>query len=432
MLRKIWLKIKYSFWLEPAIIMFASFLLAVITGIFDSGRWIEANELLPSFMLTGLDLAHTILGITSAAMLTMTIFTFSTTMVVLTTYSSQYSPRVVRNFLTDDETVRTLGIFLGGFIYSIMALSFMKISLINRQVISANISIIYIIGCLIQFLLYVNHVGSFIQVKNLIQRLYDHADICIQDYRKLLAKGEISELEEPPAKSKEHRLFFEEYGYIRLIDYDSLIRLSTEFELYLRLPKITGIFVTAGSYAMSVYYAGDDIERIADRLLGCITIGNEPLEDQDFLFSLQKINEITLRSISPGINDPNTAIHCLKITGVLLSELADIENGWLLIRDDQGGKDKTAPIRCAFKMIDFEKTVFNIFYQVVHYGRQDISVVLAMLKALGFVMTRATHENRQHIMLFVDYIWQKLPDELLVGHDLKLLEKEKSECLEEL
>lgn len=228
MFKRVWLKIKYSFWLEPAIIMLLSFLLAVITGILDSGSWISTNELLPVFMLTGLDLSKTILGITSSAMLTMTIFTFSTTMVVLTTYSSQYSPRVVRNFLTDEETVRTLGIFLGGFIYSIMALSFMKISLGNRQVISANISIVYIIGCLIQFLLYVNHVGSFIQVKNLIQRLHNQADSCINDYQKLLAKGEISKSCELPSGLREHKVLFKKYGYIRLIDYDGLIKAASE------------------------------------------------------------------------------------------------------------------------------------------------------------------------------------------------------------
>lgn len=53
-----------------------------------------------------------------------------------------------------------------------------------------------------------------------------------------------------------------------------------------------------------------------------------------------------------------------------------------------------------------------------------------MLKALGFVMTRATYENRQHIMLFVDYIWEKLPSDLLDGRDGKMLEAEKAESLQ--
>lgn len=132
-----------------------------------------------------------------------------------------------------------------------MTLSFMKTSLSSRQVISANISIVYIIGCLIQFLLYVNHVGSFIQVKNLIQRLHDQADVCIHEYRDLLAKGEISQIEEPPSGLREHKIFFKKYGYIRLVDYDGLIRYAAEIKVYLQLPKIPGIFVTEGSYAKS-------------------------------------------------------------------------------------------------------------------------------------------------------------------------------------
>ena len=62
MLRRIWLRIKYSFWLKPAIIILLSFLLAVITGLLDSGSWISTNELLPVFVLTGLDLAKAILA----------------------------------------------------------------------------------------------------------------------------------------------------------------------------------------------------------------------------------------------------------------------------------------------------------------------------------------------------------------------------------
>lgn len=145
MFKRAWLKVKYSIWLKPAWLTVASLLLAVLTGLIDSGRWFALADIMPDFMLTGVELAKTILGVTSGAMLSMTVFTFSTTMVVLTTYSSQYSPRVVRNFLTDDETVQTLGIFMGGFVYSIMALSFMKTSLNGRPVISANLSILLVI-----------------------------------------------------------------------------------------------------------------------------------------------------------------------------------------------------------------------------------------------------------------------------------------------
>lgn len=428
MFKRAWLKVKYSIWLKPAWLTVASLLLAVLTGLIDSGRWFALADIMPDFMLTGVELAKTILGVTSGAMLSMTVFTFSTTMVVLTTYSSQYSPRVVRNFLTDDETVQTLGIFMGGFVYSIMALSFMKTSLNGRPVISANLSILYVIACLVQFLKYVNHVSSYIQVKNLIQRLHDHAGKCILDYRKFLEKGKIVERFQQPLEGVQVQLAADDYGYIRLINYSRLTRLAEELECCIQVPVITGVFVTEGRTLLIAWHQGDESFDV-EKFRSCFTIGNEPLEDQDFLFSIQKISEITLRSISPGINDPNTAIHCLKIAGVLLSELADLEHGWLIVRKGESQSDPDAQIICAFELIDFEKIVYYSFYQIVHYGRNDISVVLAMIKALGFIMHGAAYSNRQHIMIFLDYIWDKLPEDLKSGHDLVLLEQERAEAL---
>lgn len=72
-------------------------------------------HVLPGFLLTGTALAQSILSTLAGAWLTVTTFTFSTTMVVLTTYSSSYSPRIVENFLQQKTTMRVLGTFIGGF-----------------------------------------------------------------------------------------------------------------------------------------------------------------------------------------------------------------------------------------------------------------------------------------------------------------------------
>ena len=94
-------KLKESLWLKPAIIGLFSLLLAVLVGLLDSGRYLLLENFLPPMLMTSVELSRTILGVIAGALITMTIFTFSTTMVVLTTYSSQFSPRVVKNFLME-------------------------------------------------------------------------------------------------------------------------------------------------------------------------------------------------------------------------------------------------------------------------------------------------------------------------------------------
>lgn len=171
MIRRWAKKLKESLWLTPAVISLLSFALALVVGIFDSEIYISLSDHLPPIMLTSVELSRTILGVIAGALITMTVFTFSTTMVVLTTYSSQFSPRVVKNFLMDENTMKTLGIFMGGFIYSIMTLAYMRNGVGSNTVIAAMIGILYILFCLIHFLKYINHVSSYIQMNNLIGRL---------------------------------------------------------------------------------------------------------------------------------------------------------------------------------------------------------------------------------------------------------------------
>jgi len=97
--------IRESVWFYPIIYSFFALILAIISISYDLGYFGQLNKYLPSFMLMNLDIAETVLSVIGGAFITITTFTFSTTMVVLTMYTSQYSPRVVRNFLTQRNTL---------------------------------------------------------------------------------------------------------------------------------------------------------------------------------------------------------------------------------------------------------------------------------------------------------------------------------------
>ncbi|OHX51521.1 hypothetical protein BB776_03050 [Planococcus salinarum] len=125
-MKKFTLWIKEKLWVTPAAYSILAVALSIIFFYIDL-HWIDAmSEYIPSILLTNVDLAKTIMGSLSGALLTMTTFTFSTILVVLTMYSSQFSPRTLKNFVHDRLTWRVLGIFLGGFIYNTLSLLFMR------------------------------------------------------------------------------------------------------------------------------------------------------------------------------------------------------------------------------------------------------------------------------------------------------------------
>ena len=183
LIRKIAYRIKTSIWLYPALYSVGSMLLAIGTAAVDQRfTGVSVYRALHVFATTT-ELAQAVLGIIAAAFITIATFTFSTAMVVLTMYSSQFTPRVVENFLNNQMTMKSFGVFLSGFIYAITSLLLIKESGESRLVIAASVGVLYIIVGLIYFLIFINHVSSQIQASGLIQRLYEEASARIGAYR---------------------------------------------------------------------------------------------------------------------------------------------------------------------------------------------------------------------------------------------------------
>lgn len=422
MLQKLILKIKKSVWIYPALYSVVSFLFASGVVWLDSTSVFELTDYVPSLFLTSVDLAKTILQVIAGSLITMTTFTFSTTMIVLTTYSSQFSPRTVENFLSDDKTMKALGVFMGGFVYSMMTLLFMRLSLNNQLVISATIGIAFSLYCLFHFTMYIHHVGSYIQTNNLITRLFDSALSRIESYRKLASKGDFIEKLELEEFSYVKKYTSNSIGYIQLIDHQRLSRIANEKELVLVVNKIIGQFVSEQSLLISVYQSNDNPmdDAILETIYSCFTIHYEKTEYQDFNFSIQKIVEIGLRAISPGVNDPNTTNHCLKMIGVLMGMLADLDDGYFILN-----KDDKNPYQAIFEAISFKEEMYYAIYQLSHYGSSDVSVVYNLLHLIQTAMEKASFANKKSLLDYLDYVWNKIDPSLLEGFDGEYLEKKR-------
>ena len=109
--------------------------------------------------------------------------------------------------------------------------------------------------------------------------------------------------------------------------------------------------------------------------------------------------------------------------GVLISRLGALEGGYVVF-----GAEKDSDNTAAFETINFEEELLSVFYQIVHYGKSDLSVMLALLKALRYIMEKASQENRKAVLAFVDAIWSKIDPALLEGgYDRALLERERAD-----
>ncbi|MGR3764379.1 DUF2254 domain-containing protein [Rossellomorea sp. NS-SX7] len=411
-MKRVLMKIKKGIWIVPAAYSIVSLGLAILTISLDT-YWIHRIEpFIPTVMLTSIDLAQTVLSAIASSLLTMTTFTFSTVMIVLTTYSSQFSPRTLQNFVKDKTTMRGLGIFLGGFIYSIISLLFMRQSLEEHLVSSAFIGVLYAIVCLSFFAYFIHHIATSIQISRLIQRLEEEALKVITYYKKIQNEhsvrpyiditdeyGVTSEI--PAAKS----------GFIQYVDFSEMINRAREERVLIEFMKEVGDFVKEGETICEVHGAKDALPHFNPY----IYIGRERMGEYDLAYSLQKIVEIALRAVSPGINDPNTARDAIKYIGLILSDIHGIEDGILHMKDNDGST------RVLIHLFSFNKILYQTFYQISHYSKEDISVILSIMDAL-IMIYKAVDIERKHIVYdFHKYLIHGMEKEEMQEWDLYYL-----------
>ncbi|MFB1081995.1 DUF2254 domain-containing protein [Jeotgalibacillus sp. JSM ZJ347] len=403
-MKKWWIKLKNKIWVRPAGYSMLAVMLAAAVGYADThfGSVIAG---LPAIFYTEVELAQAILTALITALLTMTTFTFSTIMVVMTTYASQYSPKTIKNFITDPLTLRVLGIFMGGFIYSTLSMLFMRDSFSEDPVTAGVIGVLIAILCLVFFAVFIHHVANDIQASRLIERLANDTDEVTDYYFNLMQQRNVS-LEHMDGNWNTGETFFlvqaQDYGYVQYIDLNQLAKKAQEHGVKIEVNVPIGEYVHKATPLLTVYVHTERLPEVRDLpLTESFLIGNERDVRQDPVFALQKMVEVALRAISPGINDPNTANDSIRHIGRLLGNMSQFPLRPILLTDENGeGLVK-------FTLPSFRDILYKTFFQLRHYGKEDVSVLTSMLEAIAFAGENAPHQHLNSLRKIAGYVVEK-------------------------
>ncbi|MFD1928566.1 DUF2254 domain-containing protein [Sporosarcina siberiensis] len=418
MLKRLVLKMRQSIWFVPSVYSIFASLLALGTVLIDTKFNAEVIDYIPSYMRTSVDLAQTILGTISGALLTMTTITFSTIMVVLTMYSSQFSPRALQNFLNAPSTQRVLGIFMGGFVYSILSLLFMRKETSYHEVISASVAVIIAVICLAFFAYFIHKVGRSVQVSRLIRELTTEVLKTIESNERTAQDEAVVIMKEKPpfATSSSSMTEFrcDAFGYVQFINFEKLTEWAEEHEVVIDIIAPVGSFVGTKSIVAMVYHQ----QELPDfNVSSCFAVGEERSTLQDIEYGIEKIAEIGLRALSPGINDPNTAVRCIHSMGEVLEQASHSSGGMMISYTSQNRACLFAP---QFGLNDY---LYAAFSQMSFYGRQDASILHAMLDALLYI-TRSrqdSNETLKEVRRMGEYVWKRFDHSIFEPLDMERL-----------
>jgi len=423
-------RLKGKVWFYPSVFSFLAVLLAIIVIAYDLNYFGDSVFEIPSMFLTSIDFGKEMLGIVAGAFITITTFTFSTTMVVLTMHTSQYIPRVIQKFLSQKVTLQSFAVFVSGFLYTMIAFLFLSNYEEGSEIVSATVGIIYILVGLVFFFRFINSVVSYIQASNLLARLKNNGDESINNYKESIKGKEL--LGENALEKIDQGTSFciGKDGYFQKIDFEEMIKIAKEYNLELFFQKFTGQFVTEkrkiGTYReIGQPLTKEQEEKMLKEIRQNIFIGKEGTEVQDFGYSIQKVVEVRMRALSPGINDPNTAIQCTQILSLMLRELSELSKGYLVMgKEEDNEKIHIDPVMVCAEAMDFEILLTNSLQQLVHYGTKDVMVMKGIIKALQGINENANEDNHRAIMKFSQYVMRKIEKEAYDEAELKVIQKE--------
>jgi len=337
----------------------------------------------------GAEGASLLLGTVAGSMIAIAGTVFSMTLVALSLASSQLGPRLLRNFMRDTANQVVLGTFVATFVYCLLVLRTIRradeIAFVPHLSVSIGLLLAMVsIGVLIYF---IHHVSVSIQADEVVARVGRELENGIDR----LFPGHLgkpgSKVSQAPSDADLPATFAREAravgalkdGYLQLIDADALMALAAEEDLLLRLERRPGHYLVKGR-AMVIVWPGDRVtETLVDKLNAAFVLGNQRTAAQDVEFSFQQLVEIAVRALSPGINDPFTAIACVDRLGSGLCRLARRDMPSALRFDPHGRLRLVAPGSSFAGIVDMA------FNQIRQSARSNPAVAIRMLDAIALI-----------------------------------------------
>ncbi len=387
--------LRTNLWFVPMVEVLCAIALYFITHAVDEAAY-HGTVTLPSWMHFGsADAARTILTALAAAVITVVGIVFSITIVTLTLASTQFGPRMLRNFIRDRGTQFTLGTFVATFVYTTLVLiSIGSASEVPHLSITVSVVLVTVsMGVLIYF---IHHIASSIQLPNVIASIAGDLSRAIaaeshEDGVTFEAGPSATEL---VTRMREGggAVLAPASGYLQFIRHRELVGLAAERGAVIRLLHRPGHFIVAG-HPIATVWPPDAAPSVSQALRRAHITGSNRTLVQDLAFAVDQLVEIAIRALSPAVNDTFTALTCIDWLG---ESLCRVTTSWRPVRIHRDGHGF---VRVISADVSYTRLVERAFEKIRQAASGMPAVMIRQLDALTKIMEETeTAEQRQLLL----------------------------------
>lgn len=395
-LKYIWQKLNSTFWFIPILLVLSSVVVAFLFIYIDYELKVEPDGILKYIYAGSADSARSILSTIAGAMIGVAGTVFSITLVALTLASSQFGSRLLRNFMYDTVNQTVLGTFVATFVYCLLVLNSVRGGEEFQfiPVISVFLAIAFGVLNIILLIIFIHHIATSIQSDKIISdistALFDDLEELMQDGLQSNAIRHNPDMTFIRSNYKyEYDVSSTDNGYILYIDYPELLELATEKETVVFINKRAGQYIIQGSPLFSLLSNEEKQDEFENRLNKHISIGDIRTPIQDAEFAIHQLVEVAVRALSPGINDPYTAITCIDNLSAIMSRLTQTPFPHKHRYDDKGN------LRLVVDILTYEGMLDAAYNQIRQNAATSPSVLIRMMEAMSNIYKFALDDTQR-------------------------------------
>lgn len=351
--------------------------------------------------------ARAVLQALAGSLLTFIVFVLSAMLIVVQLASGQLTPRVIAIVFAKPQMKVVLGMLTFTFVYTLSALG-----RINGRVpdLHVSVAILLNLACIGGFFFFVQKLSEGLRPTSVMRDVAERGQRVIEAvYPVAYVPGRAEEtvrglLPRAPVEVVESTL---SSGMIMAISMADVVHLAREADAVLELVPQVGDFIASGDPLFHISGAKRPVS--PDALRGCVAIGAERTLEQDPRFAFRILVDVANKALSPGINDPTTAVLALDQIHHLLLCLGRRQ------LDDGQAHDSDGALRLVYGTPGWSDYVMLAVSEIRQYGAGSLQVdrrLRALLNHLIEVLPEARRPPlREELRLLGNAVQRGFHDE---------------------
>ncbi|MFD2551161.1 DUF2254 domain-containing protein [Bizionia sediminis] len=339
----------------------------------------------PQLVINNADTAKTLLSFLTGGIISIMVFSFSMVMVLLNQASSNFSPRVLPGLISNRNHQYVLGLYLATILYNTFTLVGINPQESDKYQLpgfSVLIGIVLTVVCLGAFLYFIHSISQSIQVNNILDSIYQKAKMRLE----FLLEKETEQIPDFPKTKNWKTIYSSQTGYFQNIAVPNLVDICKDADIKLKILPIQGLFVLKG---VPILQVNESIStELSNKILSNFSFAKGEFVEDNYALAFKQITEIGIKAMSPGINDPGTAISTIDYLTELFALRLRKNDKTIITSDNEA--------LIFVSTTNFKELLYQVMAAYRTYCKQDLSCIQKLFIMFKYLLLQEAHLPDYH------------------------------------